>query len=148
MWVGKTRDSYLIKSIEDYRRRIEKFAPVELLELKPANIPNSIGQTRLKETQLILDNLDKKDCAILLTESGRSYDSIKFANWLSSLKISQRGRINFIIGGAYGVDLNVIEHAKLLSLSSMTFPHQLVRLILLEQIYRAFTIIAGHQYHH
>ena len=143
IWIGKTRDLHLKKTIENYVGRIKTFAPVELLELKPINIPNSI-----EETQLIVSNLDKKDYVIFLSESGKSYDSIQFANWLESLKISQQGRINFIIAGAYGVNVNAFENATLLSLSMMTFPHQLVRLILLEQIYRAFTIIAGHHYHH
>ena len=118
------------------------------MELKPIAIPNSTDQTRFKEIQQILDNLNNKDYVILLTETVKQFNSTKFTDCLDSLKISQHGRVNFIIGGACGIDIKRFNNANLLSLSLMTFPHQSVRLILLEQIYRTFTIIEGHRYHH
>ena len=133
--------------IKDYLSRLSRFVRVEILELKASTPPAAVDAVKTKETRLIQQNLNKSDHNILLDESGVQYTSQTFAASLESLKLIQTKRVNFVIGGAHGFDHTVMPDATLLSLSPMTFPHQLTRLIILEQVYRAFTIMNNHRYH-
>ena len=148
VWVGKTQDPLLRNGMRDYLSRLSRFVPAEILELKTSTSTTAVDAVKTKETRLIQQHLNKADHNILLDEGGVQYTSQTFAASLESLKLIQTKRVNFVIGCAHGFDHAVIPNATLLSLSPMTFPHQLTRLILLEQVYRAFTIMNNHRYHH
>ncbi|MCB0689982.1 MAG: 23S rRNA (pseudouridine(1915)-N(3))-methyltransferase RlmH, partial [Saprospiraceae bacterium] len=138
----------LLPGIEDYINRIKRFHRFEIRELIPARAKRPEDQV-LVDDQNILKNLDDRDYLILLDETGMQFTSVTFAQYLDqSLAISAR-RIVFAIGGAYGFGESVRKRAgAILSLSSFTFTHDMVRLIFLEQLYRAFTIKNNLPYHH
>lgn len=149
--VGKTVEQYLKTGIELYKDRIEhycRFSIVEIPELKNAKAM-SRDQIKIKEGNLILKAVSPSDLVILLDEKGKTCTSVSWAQDLEQ-KMSHISRdMVFVIGGSYGFSQDVYSRAnQLLSLSSMTFSHQLVRVIFLEQLYRAFTIIKGEPYHH
>ncbi|SFG10489.1 23S rRNA (pseudouridine(1915)-N(3))-methyltransferase RlmH [Prevotella sp. KH2C16] len=148
--VGKTANKHLAAGIEDYVGRINHYMPFDVItitELK--NTKNlSENQQKEKEGELILRRLLPSDTVILLDEHGEEFRSVDFASWLQQKQRTVRELV-FIIGGPYGFSQDVYNRANgKLSLSLLTFPHQMVRLILTEQLYRACTIIKGEPYHH
>ena len=149
--VGKTDKDWVRQGMDIYVSRMKHYFPffvVEIPELK--NVSSlSEDQIKTKEGELILKNLRPTDDVILLDERGREYSSMEFAKVLQD-KISYTGKdIVFIIGGAYGFSEAVRQRAGgKISLSRMTFSHQMVRAIFVEQLYRAFTIMRGEPYHH
>jgi len=147
---GKTRDSFIQEGVEQFRKRVVKYVPFNI-ETIP-DLKNTKNMT-MKEVQdqegsLILKRVKPVDYLALLDERGNQHDSISFARYLNSLE----GRVNhllFVIGGPYGFSEKVYNRADTrLSLSKLTFSHQLVRVIFMEQLYRAFTILKGEPYHH
>jgi len=147
---GKTRDSFIQEGVEQFRKRVVKYVPFKI-ETIP-DLKNTKNMT-MKEVQdqegnLILKRVKPGDYLALLDERGNQHDSISFARYLNSLE----GRVNhllFVIGGPYGFSEKVYNRADTrLSLSKLTFSHQLVRVIFMEQLYRAFTILKGEPYHH
>ncbi len=152
MWIGKTIEKYLQEGESNYVGRLSHYLNFELREI-PA-IKNTKGlselQIKQKEGELIVANLQMGDFIVLLDENGKKFSSVEFSNWIQKqFLVSSFKRIVFVIGGAYGFDDVVYQRAGLkLSLSEMTFSHQMVRLIFLEQLYRAMTIIKGEPYHH
>lgn len=147
---GKTRDPFIKEGVELFRKRVERYAPFRI-ETIP-DLKNTRGMT-MKEVQeeegnLLLKRIKPGDFVVLLDERGRQHDSIAFAEYLNSLE----GSVNhlfFVIGGAFGFSGKVYDRADArLSLSKLTFSHQLVRVIFMEQLYRAFTILKGEPYHH
>lgn len=149
IWVGKTQETYLKKGIEIYLAKLKHYVHIELLEIKP----NSATQDdqnliRLKESQKILSQIQPHETTIVLDEKGQQMPSVNLASWLEELKTNQHDRINFVIGGAFGIDKSLFQQSSLLSFSAMTFTHQMIRLMLVEQVYRAFTIINSEPYHH
>lgn len=149
--VGKTDRNWIGEGFDLYRSRLRhyvSFSSVEIPELKNVS---SLTREQIKEKEglLVLKNLKDGDEVILLDEKGREYTSVEFAGMLEK-RISMGGkRIVFVIGGAYGFSTPVYQRASgLVSLSRMTFSHQMVRTIFAEQLYRAFTIIKGEPYHH
>lgn len=149
--VGKTDKDWVRQGLNIYVSRLKHYIPfntVEIPELKNVSALSK-DQIKSKEGELILKNIRPTDDVILLDEKGKEYTSVEFARIIQD-KISYAGKdIVFIIGGAYGFSEAVYQRANSkLSLSRMTFSHQMVRAIFVEQIYRAFTIMRGEPYHH
>ena len=149
--VGKTDKDWVRQGLDIYVSRLKHYIPfntVEIPELKNVSALSK-DQIKSKEGELILKNIRPTDDVILLDEKGKEYTSVEFARIIQD-KISYAGKdIVFIIGGAYGFSETVYQRANSkLSLSRMTFSHQMVRAIFVEQIYRAFTIMRGEPYHH
>lgn len=148
--VGKTADKLYIEGIKDYADRINHYIPFDIKtipELK--NCKNlSEQQQKDKEGELILKNIDKKSFITLLDEHGKELRSMEFASWIENKQQTTR-HLTFVIGGPYGFSQAVYDRAEnKLSLSRMTFSHQMVRLIFTEQLYRACAIIKKEPYHH
>jgi len=151
LWgIGKTKANHFVESEAMYSKRIKHYYPLELKYFKhPKNhgalSPNILKQ---KEAELFLANLKSSDHLILLDEKGKQFDSRGFANQITQLGNRSIANVIFVIGGAYGFSDEIYQRANMkISLSSMTYSHQLVRTIFLEQLYRAFTIIRGESYH-
>ncbi len=148
---GKTTEEYIIKGIEDYSARIGKFAPFEIVTLRELRNIGSMPALLQKEKEggKIIEFFRAGDYAVLLDERGKQYRSVEFAGWLEGKLMLPKRRIVFVAGGAWGFTDAVYKKSDTtLSLSKLTFSHQLVRLLFLEQLYRAFTIIKGVPYHH
>ena len=148
---GKTTEKHVADGVEIYAGRLKKYCRFEIItipELKAAkNMP--VREQKMREGKKILEFLGKDDIAILLDERGKEFRTADFAGWLETKSQMQGKRLVFIVGGPWGFSDEVYSIAELkISLSRMTFPHQLVRLIFVEQLYRAFTIIKGEPYHH
>lgn len=150
LFVGKTFDKRFSSAIDDYIKRVEHYMPVRLTII-PAlkNTKNmSEEQQKIAEGELILRQLQPGDTLVLSDERGKEMRSVEFAKWLEDLQ-SRARRLVLVIGGPYGFSDAVYKRADaMVSLSRMTFSHQMVRLVLAEQLYRACTIIKGEPYHH
>jgi 23S rRNA (pseudouridine1915-N3)-methyltransferase len=149
--VGKTAFSYLNEGISVYSKRIEhyvNFNIVEIPELKGA-ASLSMEQIKEKEGELIFKKIKEGDYVTLLDERGKKFGSENWAHHLERRIVYSNKDIVFVIGGAYGFSQKIYDRAdEMLSLSEMTFSHQIIRVIFMEQLYRAFTIIKGEPYHH
>jgi len=148
---GKTRFPFIREGIEEYRRRLIHYTDFQIRELPELKNTGSwpVKKVMGEEAKAILKAIDPGDYVILLDEGGRHMDSTDFAGLLEKQQSGSFRKIFFVIGGAYGFAGDVYKRADLeLSLSKMTFSHQLVRLIFLEQLYRAYTIMRGEPYHH
>lgn len=152
LWsVGKAHEPYVKAGVEDFTRRAGNYFKVEWL-LLPA--PKNAGQLseadlRKREGEIVLETLEKDDYLIALDERGKMLSSEGLAQLLQTRANESTRRLIFLIGGAYGLDAAVMKRANLSwSLSQLVFPHQLVRLILAEQVYRACTILKNEKYHH
>jgi len=145
---GKTEHKYLIEGIQLYTKRIQHYIPFNILEVNIIK-PKNQNFYQKNESQQLLKILNKDDYLILLDDKGREYSSHDFSEQLQKLFLLSAPRLVFIAGGAYGFDETLYERANhKLSLSKMTFPHDLCRLIFLEQLYRALTIANNHPYQH
>lgn len=148
--VGKTTDRHFQAGIDDYVGRINHYMPFELMVITELKNTKSLSETQQKTTEgeLILRLLQPSDTVVLLDEHGHEFRSVEFARWLERKRNTAR-RLVFIIGGPYGFSQAVYARAQeQLSLSRMTFSHQMIRLVFTEQVYRACTIIKGEPYHH
>ena len=148
--VGKTVNKHFIAGIDDYVERTSHYMPFNITVIPELKNTKALTEEQQKEREgdLILQKLQSSDTVVLLDEHGKELRSIEFADWLQRKQNTTR-RLVFIIGGPYGFSKAVYERAnEKLSLSKMTFSHQMVRLIFCEQIYRACTIIRGEPYHH
>lgn len=151
LFVGKTDSSCLEEEMEQYLGRLKSYVRVEISALKVPRQWNSFpAQVRKeREGELILKNLDRTDECILLDERGRQYSSKEFAAFMASTMQRAVKSLVFVVGGPWGFSREVYERANgKISLSRMTFSHQMVRLFFTEQLYRAFTILRGEPYHH
>lgn len=144
--LGKIKEQYLNDAIKEYTKRISKYHQVEIIELDDVGI-NDIKVALKKEKENILKVLNKKDYIITLEIEGKEESSLEFAKRLDNIFI-ENSNITFIIGGSYGLDdeIKALSNYKM-SFSKLTFPHQLFRVMLLEQIYRAFKINNNEEYH-
>ena len=144
--VGKIKEEYLNKGINEYKKRISKYHNIEIYELQDEGLLDK--QTTLKkEKEKILKIINPKDYLIILDIDGKELNSIQITKKIDEIFITN-SNIAFIIGGSYGIDDSIKDLADLkLSFSKLTFPHQLFRIILLEQIYRAFKINNNEEYH-
>ena len=148
--VGKTTDKHFQAGINDYVERISHYMPFEIVTIPELKNTKSLSEEQQKqaEGELILKQIQTSDTVVLLDEHGKEFRSIEFAKWLEHKRNTAR-RLIFIIGGPYGFSQAVYSRAnEQISLSKMTFSHQMIRLVFIEQIYRACTIIKGEPYHH
>jgi len=148
--LGKTTERYLLEGIGVYLKRLSRYVNFEIIELSlPAKfqkLPPS--QLMQKEAELIFHYIEKSDYSVLLDERGKFFSSVEFANFITQRMNLSTKSLLFVIGGAWGFDPKVHESAnERISLSRMTFSHQMVRLFFVEQLYRAFSIIKNEPYH-
>ncbi len=149
--VGKTESQWLKSAIEIYEERLAHYTGYQRIEIPELKFVSKLSHQQIKdkEGELILKNVKQNDELILLDEKGREFSSEEFAAHLDKKSIYGTKNVIFVIGGAYGFSEEVYKRAnEKFSLSKMTFSHQMVRLIFLEQLYRAHTIIKGEPYHH
>ena len=149
--VGKTRFPFIREGIREYTERIKRYADFRIRELPDLRNAGSWPQSQVlqEEGKRILKALTAKDFVILLDERGKMMDSIGFAEFLDRSQLNQTRKMVFVVGGAFGYSPEVYRRGNMqLSLSRMTFSHQLIPLFFVEQLYRAFTIIRGAPYHH
>lgn len=143
--VGKIKEKYLTAAIEEYKKRLSKYTKLEIIEIMDSSLDETI--VKRKEKENLLKHINKKDYIITLEIEGEQLTSKEFANKLESINITNTN-ITFIIGGSYGLDDDIKKISDLkLSFSKMTFPHQLFRVLLLEQIYRTYKIRNNEKYH-
>lgn len=140
IWIGKTRNKNWLALQEEYLRRLLHFVKVEVLELRESN-------DKFQESKQIIENLNQKNFVVLLDEKGKMLSSVELARQIEKWQVSGTKEITFVIGGAEGVTSEVAQRANFsLSLSILTFTHEMARVILLEQLYRAYTIMKGYPY--
>lgn len=149
--VGQTHPPFLKKGIDEYIKRLKHYIPFDINIIqdikKNRNLPEEIQKR--KEGELILKYKNGFNTMVLLDESGKSFTSREFSGFLQKKMASGLKELIFVVGGPYGFSNKVYDNVnEKLSVSKMTFPHELVRLIFIEQLYRAFTIIKGEPYHH
>ncbi len=141
--VGKIKEKYFVDAIKEYQKRISKYTKLEIIELPDYNY--DVSKTKLEEGKNILSKIKPSDFVVTLEVEGKKVSSQGLSNFISK-NISRN--ITFVIGGSNGLSQDVLERSNYaLSFSDLTFPHQLFRIILLEQIYRAFKIINNESYH-
>jgi 23S rRNA (pseudouridine1915-N3)-methyltransferase len=152
--VGRLRERYWQDGTADYIRRLRPYCRLEIIEISEARIPENASPAEEKsamaeEAEAILSRLkNPRGSVVALDREGRSLDSLELADWLEEQILDGRGEITWIIGGPLGLDQSILDRVNLiLSFSKLTFPHQMMRLILLEQIYRSFRIIRHEPYH-
>jgi 23S rRNA (pseudouridine1915-N3)-methyltransferase len=151
--IGKLKEKYLIQGINEYLKRLTAYAKVEVVELSDEKAPENLSESEMeivkqKEGERILAKLSDDTHVIALAIEGKMKSSEQLADDIERLATYGKSKIAFIIGGSLGLSKDVMERANdTLSFSKMTFPHQLMRLILVEQVYRAFRIIRNEPYH-
>lgn len=145
--VGKIKEQYLKDGINEYLKRLQAFDNVSIVEVKEVNTPDIKKNIEL-EGKNIIEKINDNDFVITLEILGKKYNSLELADFIKEQFIYGNSKLCFIIGGSNGLSEEVRKLSKLaLSFSNFTFPHQLMRLILIEQIYRAYTIINNKEYH-
>lgn len=151
--VGKVKEKFYRDAIAEFEKRLSKYCKLEIVEVADEKTPDNASaaqelQIKAKEGDRILSSIKDDMHVIALAIEGKQLSSTELADKIDKLGISGRSSIAFVIGGSLGLDERVLKRADFkLSFSPMTFPHQLMRVILLEQIYRAYRIIAGEPYH-
>ncbi|MDH7462654.1 23S rRNA (pseudouridine(1915)-N(3))-methyltransferase RlmH [Chitinophagaceae bacterium 26-R-25] len=152
LWsIGKAHEAYVKMGVEDFTKRINNYFPADWTIVPPLKNAATLSEVDLKrkEGEVILNMLQKDDYLVLLDERGKSFSSEKLAEFVQQRANESTKNVIFLIGGAFGVDEAVSKRANYKwSLSQLVFPHQLVRLILAEQVYRACTILRNEKYHH
>lgn len=149
--VGKTEDAYLREGIDKYIKRLKHYTKLEVIDLPELKNTKALTQEqqKLKEAELILKKIAVTDHVVLLDEKGLEFTSKQFAAYLDKKAVTSTTNLVFVIGGPYGFDDSVYARGNdKLSLSRMTFSHQMIRLFFAEQLYRAFSILKGEPYHH
>ncbi|RZK73409.1 MAG: 23S rRNA (pseudouridine(1915)-N(3))-methyltransferase RlmH [Pedobacter sp.] len=149
--VGKTEDKYLIEGIEKYLARLKHYIGFSLVVIPDIKNTKNLtaAQQKSKEAELILKHINNPDLVMLMDEKGKKFTSVQFSDYLNKQMIGSVQHLVFVIGGPYGFDDVVYDRANgKISLSDMTFSHQMVRLFFVEQLYRAFSILKGEPYHH
>ncbi len=152
--IGKTKHSFFQEAEAEYLKRLQPFVQVKVVTLAEEILPNGsieAGREKVKnaEAQKILKNIPHDSMVIALDERGKNLTSVQFADLIKSKQDFGPSQIVFIIGGPYGLAAEILARAELkLSFSSFTFTHEMIRVLLLEQIYRAFTILKGKTYHY
>ena len=149
--VGKTSDAYLEDGIGIYEKRLPHYVPFRIQVIPPVKNAAAYDREKLKEKEgeLILKNIQAADYVVLLDEVGKQLTSVGLADWTGKCMANGVNHLVFIIGGAFGVSEQIKNRSSFqLALSQMTFSHQMVRLIFVEQLYRAMTILKNESYHH
>ena len=151
--VGKVKEKFYVQAIEEFSKRLGRYCKLEIVEVADEKTPDNASTHEVelikdKEGERILKNIRKDGAVIALAIEGKMLSSEQLADKISQLGVKGESHIQFIIGGSLGLSEKVLKEADmLLSFSKMTFPHQLMRVILLEQIYRSYRIIQGEPYH-
>ena len=151
--VGKIKESFYREAIDEYSKRLNNYCSLSIIELKDEKIPNNPSEKdnqiiKEKEGNNILSHIKKDTYLICLDLKGKQYTSEEFSQKINNINSNISSSITFVIGGSLGISQNVLKKAnESISFSKMTFPHQLFRVILLEQIYRAFKIMNNETYH-
>jgi len=151
--VGKLKEDYLKNAISEYSKRLSKYSNLNIIELQDEKLPNKINDTikeeiKKKEGEKIISQIKKDSYTMVLDLKGKEMTSEEFSKKIDNIGVNGFSTINFIIGGTLGLSNEVLEKAnELVSFSKMTFPHQLIRVFLLEQIFRAFKISNNETYH-
>ena len=149
--VGKMAGGYLRKGIEEYSSRLKHYVPFEIQYIADAKNTKNLTEVQQKDAEgrNILAALDKSDYVVLLDEHGKQFTSREFSRYIEKKMATVQRRLVFVVGGPYGFSPEVYSRAsEKISLSSMTFSHEMIRLIFTEQLYRAMTILRGEPYHH
>jgi 23S rRNA (pseudouridine1915-N3)-methyltransferase len=149
--IGKNHEEYVKPGVEDFTHRISKYYPVAWTILPPPKNAGILTEMDLKkkEGEMVMQRLEKTDYLVALDERGKQMTSEGLADFIMKRTNESTKNLVFLIGGAFGIDAAVLKRANFtLSLSQLVFPHQLVRLILAEQVYRACTILKNEKYHH
>jgi len=153
--VGKTEDSYLQEGIQKYAQRLPHYCAFECITVPSVKSSDSTSRiiSKKKEGESILKQIGAKDYLVLLDEKGREFNSVQFSQYLNQFNplgnLSTFESLSFVIGGAFGFDSLVYDKSReQISLSKMTFSHQMIRLLFVEQVYRAMTILKNEPYHH
>jgi 23S rRNA (pseudouridine1915-N3)-methyltransferase len=146
--VGQRPPEWVVKGFTEYARRLPREMALELVEIAPAVRRNtSVAQVREREAQRLLDQVTPRSWVVALDEHGTAWSTLRLAERLDDWRMQGRDVV-FLVGGADGLDSSCLERAdEVLSLSAMTLPHALVRVIIAEQLYRAWTVLNGHPYH-
>ena len=148
LWVGKTRNVHLKSLIEDYWKRLEHFCELSLREVQQVKSETGKGRLAVLEGEKLLARVDASDHVVLLDSTGKGLTTEKFATWLCRHRDQSTRNLVFVIGGHEGISESLKRRAdSCLSLSPLTFTHEMARCVLLEQIYRAFNVIQGFPYH-
>ena len=151
--VGKVKDKYMKMGIEEFSKRLKPYAKINIVEVADEKAPETLSQADMeivkkKEAERLLAKIGENDYVIVLAIEGKMKTSEELAAGLDSLMTYGRSKVSFVIGGSLGLHESIYKRAdELLSFSKMTFPHQLMKLILLEQVYRAFKIMKNEPYH-
>ena len=149
--IGKTKSKFLLDGENEYQKRLKHYCKFSELIITDVKNAGKLSKKELKEKEgnLILESIKNSDYVILLDDKGLALTSVDFAEFLNKKMVSSTNELVFVVGGAFGFCESVYKRAYTkLSLSKMTFSHQMVRLIFKEQLYRAFTILKGEKYHH
>lgn len=151
--IGKIREKYLKDAIDEYKKRLSKYCILNIIELPDEKLPSKLNDSisleiKQKESNLILSHIKKDSYVIALDLKGKNYTSVEFSNKIQDLSLIT-SHITFLIGGTLGMTEELLSNTKeLICFSKMTFPHPLIRLFLLEQLFRGFKIMNGENYHH
>ena len=145
--VGKIKEKFFVDGIKEYEKRINAYSKFEIVEVKEVNTPD-VNKNIIQEGKNLLEKIQNDDFVVTLEILGKNIDSVELANFIRDNLTYGNSKITFVIGGSNGLSEEVKKRSNYsLSFSKMTFPHQLMRLILIEQIYRALTIINNKEYH-
>lgn len=151
--VGKIKEKYFVSAIDEYRKRLSTYCKLEEIEVNDEKCPENLSEKEMiqvkdKEGERLLSKIKESDFLIVLAIDGKQLSSEDLAGKMNSLALSGKSDVAFVIGGSLGLAEKVMKRANFkLSFSKMTFPHQLMKVVLLEQVYRGFRIICGHAYH-
>ncbi|NME49602.1 23S rRNA (pseudouridine(1915)-N(3))-methyltransferase RlmH [Enterococcus cecorum] len=151
--VGKLKEKYLVQAMQEYLKRLQAYAKVEVIELADEKAPENLSETQMmqikdKEGERILAKIKDQEYVIALAIEGKNPSSEAFAQKIENLSIQGKSQLVFVIGGSLGLSPSVMQRSNAqISFGKMTFPHQLMRVMLTEQIYRAFRIIHNQPYH-
>lgn len=151
LFVGKTDSPQIQQLMQEYQKRLSRFVPIEVEELPDLKNRKRLSEKEQKEAEgtMILEHVSPQDRVILLDEHGREPTSMELSKQMEQWQMTVSRKLLFVVGGPYGFsDAVYSTYHERLSLSRLTFSHQMVRLFLIEQIYRAYTIIHNHPYHH
>lgn len=149
--IGKTEDKYLLEGLDIYLKRLKHYISFKILEIPELKGTKSLSreQQKSKESELIFKNIHSSDHVILLDEKGQEFSSKQFSAFLNKKMVGGQQHLVFIVGGPYGFSEEIyLRSNENISLSRMTYSHQMIRLLFTEQLYRAYTILKGEPYHH
>ena len=149
--IGKTQKSFLIEGENEYLKRLKRYINIEKIEIPDLKNAKKLSQSEIKqkEGQLILQKIDQHSTVVLLDDKGKTLTSVNFSKWLQEKMNRGTRTLVFVIGGAYGFSDQVYDRAsEKISLSKMTFSHQMIRMLFFEQVYRGFSILNNEPYHH